>query len=615
MRFEHPPILWFVLLAVPALTAFFWWSWRRRRALIAQFVQSRLLAQLTVGVSPRRQKARLALLVLGVALLLLALARPQWGYDWEEARQRGLDIVVAIDTSKSMLAEDARPNRLERAKLAALDLKRLARTDRLGLVAFAGSAFLQCPLTLDDEAFRQSVAALDTQIIPQGGSALAEAVQCALGAFKEKSDNHRILILFTDGEDHDSGVLDAAKAAAKEGLTLFTIGVGTPNGELIRLTDAKGRSDFLKDDQGNVVKSRLNETLLRQLAQAANGVYLPLSGADTMELLYERRLAPLPKAEFSSQRVRRWHERFQWFLGLALVLLLAEMFLPERRLVRRTEAMAAAANEELRKAVAALLLLALPCAALASPAAAKKKYERGRYDSALFEYQKLLKETPGDPRLHFNAGDAAYQAKDYEESRKHFNAALHSPDIALQQRAYYNLGNTHYRLGEDEEDPQQKRAAWQEATNHFDTALKLNPADADARYNLDLVTAKLAALPPPPPSPSGGDDKGKQDDQKKDQQSQSRQNQSQQDQQKQSGQDQQKQDTAQQQARNDQAPPRQEKDPPDDKQDGQAAPAALARMTPKEAQQLLDTVKGEERAMIFQPPPKTNRTERVFKDW
>ncbi len=149
-----------------------------------------------------------------VLLVILALARPQWGFTQEEARQRGLDIIVAIDTSNSMLAEDVSPNRLARAKLAALDLVRRAKTDRLGLVAFAGAAFLECPLTLDDAAFSQSVDSLDTQTISQGGTAIAEAIDEARKAFKKESDNHKVLVLFTDGEDHDS---DAVGGGGKGG--------------------------------------------------------------------------------------------------------------------------------------------------------------------------------------------------------------------------------------------------------------------------------------------------------------------------------------------------------------------------------------------------------------
>ena len=278
MRFAHPSLLWLLLILPPALIAFFWWSWRKRQELAKHFIQARLLPGLISGVSPTRQKLRMAGIILAVVCVILALARPQWGFTWEEVKQRGLDIIVAIDTSKSMLAEDIAPNRLARAKLAALDLMQQSKSDRLGLVAFAGNAFLQCPLTIDDNAFRQSVEALDVNIIPSGGTALAEAINIARTAFKE-GDNHKVLVIFSDGEDNDEGALDAAQVAAQEGLRIFTVGVGTAEGELLRIKDAKGRTDYIRDDQGNVVKSRLNESLLQEIAFATEGrMYLRLAG-------------------------------------------------------------------------------------------------------------------------------------------------------------------------------------------------------------------------------------------------------------------------------------------------------------------------------------------------
>src|SRR2546421_2117822 len=251
MSFANAQILWLLLLVPPALIAFFWWSWRTRQRLITQFIQARLLPGLTVGITPQRQKIRLGCMILAVVCIILALARPQWGFDWEEVKQRGLDIVIAIDTSKSMLAEDIAPNRLARAKLAALDLMQQAKSDRLGVVAFAGAAFLQCPLTIDDSAFRQSVEALDVNTIPEGGTALAEAIQTAQAAYKE-GENHRVLVIFTDGEDHDSGAVEAAKKAGEAGVQIFTIGIGSAEGEILRVKDAKGRSDYIRDEQGNV---------------------------------------------------------------------------------------------------------------------------------------------------------------------------------------------------------------------------------------------------------------------------------------------------------------------------------------------------------------------------
>jgi Ca-activated chloride channel family protein len=268
---------------------------------------------------------------LAAALLVIAFARPQWGFDWEEVHQRGLDIIVAIDTSRSMLAEDVAPNRLTRAKLAAMDLRKLAKADRMGLIAFAGTAFLQCPLSSDDEAFRQSINELNVNIIPQGGTALAEAIDTARAAFKQKGDNHRVLVLFTDGEDQEGAAVDSAKAAAKEGLRIFTVGVGTAEGELLRTTDARGRSEYIKDSEGHVVKSQLNKQLLTDIADATQGFYMLLGGARTIDILYERGLAPMPKSGGKEKVVRRYHEQFQWPLAAAIALLLVEFLLPERK--------------------------------------------------------------------------------------------------------------------------------------------------------------------------------------------------------------------------------------------------------------------------------------------
>ena len=324
--------MWLLLVIPPALALFFWWGERVRQKLLTKFVEARLLASLTVGLSPTRRKFRYALVTLAVAFLIVTIARPQYGYDKEEVRQSGLDIVVAVDTSKSMLATDIAPNRLARAKLAALELMQTAKADRLGLVAFAGDAFLECPLTIDDTAFQQSVQTLDVNAIPQGGTAIAAAINTALTALKE-TDHYKALVLMTDGEDNDSeaGALEAAQDAAKAGLKIFTIGIGSAEGTLVTIAGAGGNTDYIRDEKGQVVKTKLNEALLQQIASTTGGFYLPLRGANTMGTLYERGLAPLPKSEGVEKLVRRYHEQFHWPLAIAMLLLLAEMFFPERR--------------------------------------------------------------------------------------------------------------------------------------------------------------------------------------------------------------------------------------------------------------------------------------------
>ncbi|MGA3145142.1 MAG: VWA domain-containing protein [Verrucomicrobiota bacterium] len=519
MRFEHPQILWLLLVVPPALVLFFWWASRQRQKLLEQFIQARLLSTLTVGISPARKKIRFGCLVFAVALLVITLARPQRGFDLQEVEQHGLDIVVAVDTSKSMLATDIAPNRLTRARLAALELMQKAGTDRMGLVAFAGDAFLECPLTIDNTAFQQCVQALDVNAIPQGGTAIAAAINTALTAFKE-GNHHKVLVLFTDGEDNDTGALEAAQNAAKAGLKIFTIGIGTAGGDLLRVTDANGNSDYVRDEQGNVVKSHLNEALLQQIAGATDGFYLPLRGANTIDTLYERGLAPLPKSEGRERLVRRYHEQFHWPLALAMLLLLAEMFLPERRSLPRRlvstkqseggsfRAKAGPTRREpdggLKRAgpeagvpiamLVALLGLAVCGNASASPSSALREYKSGYYTNALQEFERLAQANTNDLRLIFNAGTAAYRATNFDTALNDFQAATLSPDLKLQQQAYYNLGNTQYRAGTTAEDLDGLQEAWEAATNSFNRAVKLDKNDLDATNNLGFVTKQIGLI-------------------------------------------------------------------------------------------------------------------------
>jgi Ca-activated chloride channel family protein len=652
MRFANPQILWFLLVLPPAMIAFFWWSWQTRQRLMTQFIQARLLPGLTVGISPTRQKIRLTCIVAAVACLIFALARPQLGYDWEEVKQRGLDVIVAIDTSKSMLAEDIAPNRLKRAQLAALDLMQQAKSDRLALIAFAGGAFLQCPLTIDDSAFRQSVDSLDVNVIPQGGTAIAEAIDTAIASFRE-GDNHKALVLFTDGEDQDSGAVEAAKRAGEAGIHIYTIGIGSTEGELLRITDAKGRTDYIRDEQGNVVKSHLNESLLREIAGATpGGFYLPLRGAKTMEALYEKGIGTLPKSETSEKLVRRYHERYHWPLVAGMLLLLIEMLFPERRRERAKAVVSAPAKAGLREAVALVVIAAASLSSWGSPASALREYKNGHYDNALKNYQKALDKKKDDPRLHFNAGAAAYKSKNFEEAAKQFDEALNSPDLKLLQQSYYNRGNARYYLGESNPDPSKKTETWQEAVKDFESAMKLNAQDADAKFNYEFVKKKLEELKQQQQKNDKNDqnkddqdkdqqqnkqDQDKKDQDKKDQQKKDHENKQDQrnksDQSKDSSQ-QEKEQQQKEQAQKDKEKEKQKQSaeqkkkeqekqqaeqssgkPGDkDKQEGQQTYAA-GQMTPQQAQQLLDAQKGHEMMLPVKPEGKPRDPSKPLRDW
>lgn len=507
MNFAAPQMFW--LLFIPmGMLVFFWWSWRVRQRLMEQFIQSRLLTGLIAGVSVQRQKIRAGLLIGSVVCLIVALARLQWGYSEEELPDRGLDIVVAVDTSKSMLATDITPNRLARAKLAALDLKEQAKSDRMGLVAFAGSAFLECPLTVDDSAFRESVEALDVNSISEGGTAIADAIDEATKAYKE-GDNYKILVLFTDGEDNDSetNAVEAARRAAKEGVHIFTVGIGTAAGELLQVQNANGELEYVRDEQGNVVKSHLNESLLRQIAADTGGSYYSLSGANTMDAVYQRSLAPIPKSQTKEQWVKRPYERYQWPLTIGILLLLAEVFFPERRPpgqsrtrtsnsepgTASTKSSAAAAPPQVIAAI--VLLLFLPAVAHATPWSAMHDYKSGNFTNAQMEFERLAAEDKtGDFRLIFNAGDAAYRATNYDAALKDFTEALASPDVQMQQKAYYNIGNALYCQGENAKDLDGTEQLWQQSLKSFQNAVMLNTNDVDAVTNLDFVKGRLEII-------------------------------------------------------------------------------------------------------------------------
>jgi Ca-activated chloride channel family protein len=497
MNIAHPQILWLLVL-VPALVVFFWWAACERQRLLAAFIDARLLAQLTAGVSPARQKIRATLVVTAVTLLIFALSGPQWHFDWDKVEQRGLDIVLAVDTSKSMLATDINPNRLARAKLAALDLMQQAKTDRLGLVAFAGEAYLSCPLTIDDTAFRQSVDALDVNTIPEGGTAIATAINTALTAFKE-GDHFKIMILLTDGEDNDNetAALQAAQDAAKAGLKIFTVGIGTAAGDILRMTDANGNTDYVRDTDGNVVKSHLNEALLKQIAGATGGFYLPL-GPQTMDTIYERGIAPLPKSGAQEKFIRRYHQQYQWPLAIAIGLLLLEMLLPDRNRAASNPGSLPPAGA-IKGAALLLLVALLPCVGSASPASAWHDYHTGNYTNALAEYERLSLISSNDLRLVFDAGAAAYRATNFDEAAQQFQLAATAPDLKLQQQAYYNLGNTLYRQGElkfdaDPDSLNTMEETWQDAERAFGQAVNLNTNDADAAFNQTFVKRQLGLI-------------------------------------------------------------------------------------------------------------------------
>ena len=330
MQWAYPqrwPWLW----AVVVVAGFFVWAAGRRRRLSARIAQDAALPLLTPQVRGRMRWLKAALMTLGLLFLTLGLLGPQWGFHWQEVKRRGVDILVVMDVSKSMLAQDIKPNRLERAKLAIHDLIAKLKGDRIGLLAFAGTGFLQCPLTVDYGAFSLILDDVGVETIPRGGTAIAGAIRSAVKAL-EKSTGSRVIVLITDGEDHEGDTVSAAQEAAKAEIRIFCVGVGTPEGELITLEDEQGNRQFLKDSQGRVVQSRLNEETLKQVALKTGGAYVRATPtAFHLDEIYERYIAVLEPQEFEGGLKKQYEHRFQWFLAAAFLLLSLEPLISDRR--------------------------------------------------------------------------------------------------------------------------------------------------------------------------------------------------------------------------------------------------------------------------------------------
>jgi Ca-activated chloride channel family protein len=526
MNFGAPYWFW-ALLGIPFFVLLFARAERRAAVRLREFVSERLLPNLARTVDWRRRKLRFALVLLGFGLAIAALAKPQWGYIYEDVKRKGLDLIFAVDTSRSMLSNDVPPSRLQRVKLATQDLLNELQGDRVGLIAFAGRAFLQAPLTIDYSAAVESINDLDTNTIPEGGSNISAAIDLAVQTFGKSAIGNRALIIFTDGEELSGDAMKTAKAAADAGVRIFTVGVGTPEGSLIPITGEGGGTAFVKDSNGQVVKSKLDEKRLKEIAEATGGFYIHLEdGPRTMRRLFEEGLSKMQAGDIDDRMSRRPIERYQWPLGAALLALTASFLIRERKRVRTSSRSAIPAKRALAPA-AALLLLATPSFA-AGPGL--EAYRNENYSEAYQQFEKTLKENPNThaaDKIQFDAGAAAYKMGDYDKALEWFSRSLLSKDKSLQQKSHYNIGRTLEERADKAATNEKALGDLANAQSHYEEALKLDPNDERAKANLEEVKKKIERLKQnpkkPTPPPQSQKDKKQQDqkqqpkDQQKDQ--------------------------------------------------------------------------------------------------
>ncbi|HYK23675.1 MAG TPA: VWA domain-containing protein [Candidatus Acidoferrum sp.] len=568
MTFGVPQWLWGLLL-IPLLIALFVRSEQRGLKRLQEFVSARLLPQLAGTVNRPRRMIRFALHLLGLALAIVSLAQPRWGYTFEDVKRKGLDLLIAVDTSRSMLSNDVQPNRLDRVKLAIQDLIGQLQGDRVGLIAFAGRAFLQAPLTIDYDAVVEALSDLDTKTIPEGGTNISSAITLATQSFGKSAMGNRALVVFTDGEELSGDAVKTAKEAADAGVRIFTVGVGTPQGSLIPVTGDDGQTSFVKDSSGQVVKSKLDDKRLREIAQATGGFYLHLeNGPRSMQQIQNEGLAKMQAAEMDVRLSRRPIERYEWSLGAALIALALSILIPERKRTRERASAPAPVGKTVHgvaggpvgaTAAAALLMMFLSSSVFATAAPGLDAYRSGKFEDAYGQFQQTIKTHPesrAEDKLQFDSGAAAYKLKDYSKAMESFSQALLSRDIGLQSKGHYNLGNTLYQRGEAQKSDDKKLSDWTNALDHYEQTLKLNPQNKEAKDNYDYVKKKIEELknkkqdqPSPSPSPQQKNEQSKQNKQDKQdkQQQQNQQNQQQKEKQQQQENQQQQQGQGQQQ--------------------------------------------------------------------
>jgi Ca-activated chloride channel family protein len=465
---------------------------RRRFRRMERLAEPALLER--IAPARRSPHRRAALLGLAAALAALAFAGPQWGSERTIVRSEGADIVLALDASLSMLAEDVEPNRLTRMKREATQLIARSQGDRFGLIAFAGRSYILTPLTVDRGALALFLDNLDPDVVGQGGSSLARTIRQGVELLLlSKGGGDRALVVMSDGEafDERDEVLDAARRARTAGVSLVTVGYGTPDGSTIPVPTGRG-VELKRDENNQVVVTRYDETLLGDAAEEARGTFIPAAATDKAARIRQA-LAVLERAQRQADAGRERKQRYQLFLLPALLLVLVDTWLAERRSrARPLPARATAAAAGL-----ALALLVPARAHAASPDEAEQLYRQGRFAEAAALWRQAIADGDTTARVFYNLGTALLKAQRPDDAIEPLERAAAATDAEVRYRALFNLGLLHLERARSLED-EAARQAFAAANALYRRALRLRPGELDAKWNYELT------LRQDPPGGGGG---------------------------------------------------------------------------------------------------------------
>ena len=535
-RFEDPIYL-YLLVLIPILALIRFVLFRNQKKRLRKFGEPALLKKLMPDVSRFRPSVKFWILQGALALLIVMLACPQLGTKISHEKRIGIETIIAMDISNSMRAEDIVPSRLDRSKMMVENLVDHFSNDKIGLIVFAGDAFVQLPITSDHVSAKMFLSSIDPSMIATQGTDLARAIDMATHSFTQEEGIGKAIVVITDGEDHEGGAVESAKAAKDNGMRVYVLGVGSVNGAPVPIP---GTGDYMKDQAGNTVMSALNEDMCKQVAQAGGGAYIHVENNSAAQDQLDNELDKLAKKETTATMYSEFDEQFQAFGVLALLLLILEICIFDRKnpLLKHLSLFGN------KKKVATMLLLLVTMTAVAQTdrqyiRQGNKQFHRGDYPGAEVSFRKALEKNPKNPQAAFNLGNALMaQKKDSAAVEQFENAARLETNPLRKAQSFHNMGvicQTHKMYGE--------------AIEAYKKALRLNPDDDETRYNLVLCKHQ----------------KQKQD--------QNRQNQ-----------DQQNNDDKKKDDKKDQQKPEEKKDQQDQKQQEQPKP----QMSKENAEQLLN---------------------------
>jgi len=463
--------LWFLPLVILGLII----QNRKKIKAMERFADPELLERLTVKDHRGRRFLKGILLLFTLGLLIFALAGPRWGSSYQEVSQKGVDIMILVDVSPSMLVEDIKPNRLEQARREIIDFLRVVEGDRVGLVAFAGIAFVQCPLTLDYAALQLFLNILEPGFIPVSGTDFSAAIETGLSAFDFESATDKVMLLITDGEDNEGRGVDAARKADEKDVKIFVFGIGEVSGGPI--PDQEGKGGFKKDEGGKLILSKLNEDGLKTIANHTGGRYVRAMAGDLdLDIIYFDGIKSMTHAQtLKSGKIKVYDERFTFFVLAAFLLLLLEGFMDEKK-------------KGTARSLSVILLVVLSIfvityglltgsSAFAAGEDPDELYRQGRFAEAETAYARHDMDHPKDTRYRYNRGCSAYQNSDYKGAMAAFSSVLRrTEDNQIRFKAAFNLGNTAYKIGD-----------FESAAAYYRQSLLADPSSEDARYNMELA--------------------------------------------------------------------------------------------------------------------------------